>query len=172
MANEIRKMFSNISLKTKYEGILKFRLPLRPWRYRLQKSCLLHWFHIPAISSTNGVTYIKQGTTITIIKFNFALSLSNDIPHEMVHSFPNHPLRKFIAYLPYFISYLPYFIANLTWFIAYLPWIISYQIILKLSENAVKIIHSLLTIDHSFPNHPRKMFIAFQTIPSKCSYPT
>ena len=74
----------------------------------------------------------------------------------MVHSFPNHPLRKFIAYLPYFISYLPYFIGYLpyfigylTYFIAYLPWIISYQIILKLSENTVKIIHSLLTIDHS-----------------------
>ena len=87
----------------------------------------------------------------------------------MVHSFPNHPLRKFIAYLPYFISYLPYFIAYLTWFIAYLPWIISFQIILKFSENTVKIIHSLLTIDHSFPNHPCKMFISFQTIPPKCS---
>ena len=94
----------------------------------------------------------------------------------MVHSFPNHPLRKFIAYLPYFISYLPYFIAYLTyfiayltWFIAYLPWIISFQIILKFSENTVKIIHSLLTIDHSFPNHHPKMFIVFQTIPQKCS---
>ena len=101
----------------------------------------------------------------------------------MVHSFPNHPLRKFIAYLPYFISYLPcfiaylpyfiayltYFIAYLTCFIAYLTWIISYQIILKWNENTVKIIHRLLTIDHSFPNHHPKMFIVFQTIPPKCS---
>ena len=89
------------------------------------------------------------------------------IPHEMVHSFPNHPLRKFIAYLPYFISYLPYFIAYLTRFIAYVSWIISYQVILKLSENTVKIIHSLLTIDHSFPHHPHKMLIAIQTTPPK-----
>ena len=81
---------------------------------------------------------------------------------QKVHSFPNHPLKKFIAYLPYFIAYL-------TCFIAYLTWIISYQNIQKWNENTVKIIHSLLTIDHSFPNHHPKMFIVFQTIPPKCS---
>ena len=102
---------------------------------------------------------------IFLEKFTIALFPSNNIPHEIVHSFPNHPLRKFIAYLPYFIYYLPYIIAYLTWLIAYLSWVISYQVILKLSENAVKIIHSLLTIDHSFPNHHPKMFIAYLSYP-------
>ena len=110
---------------------------------------------------------------------NFLHDILGDIPqfsfiafrytHEIVHSFPNHPLKKFIAYLPCFIAYLPYFIAYLTCFIAYLTWIISYQNIQKWNENTVKIIHSLLTIDHSFPNHPPQMFIAFHTTPQKSS---
>ena len=120
---------------------------------------------------------------------NFLHDILGDIPqfsfiafrytHEIVHSFPNHPLKKFIAYLPCFIAYLPYFIAYLTYFIAYLTcfiayltcfiayltWIISFQIIQKRNENTVNIVHSLLTIDHSFPNHPLQIFIAFQTTP-------
>ena len=48
----------------------------------------------------------SQTTPLKCSQLTYHTSYLSKPPLQKVHSFPNHPLKKFIAYLPYFIAYL------------------------------------------------------------------
>ena len=71
----------------------------------------------------------SQTTPLKCSQLTYHPSYLSKPPLQKVHSFPNHPLKKFIAYLPYFIAYL--------------------TSISQLSKPPPQKVHSLLTILHS-----------------------
>ena len=71
----------------------------------------------------------SQTTPLKCSQLTYHTSYLSKPPLQKVHSFPNHPLKKFIAYLPYFIAYL--------------------TSISQLSKPSPQKVHSLLNILHS-----------------------